>query len=126
METTETREQTFERGRLAGETANRLHGLEAQYSDLRGTLRDVLTGVTGLQLGMQELSLDAAANAATVVKTAAAVKDAKDTQDAAAKAETEKSGERWTPFGRFIAALSGTGVTAGIIFGFITLSQAKP
>ena len=126
METTETRQETFERGRITGETAARLHGLENQYVDLRGTLREVLSGVTGLQLGMQELSLDAAANAATVVKTAAAVKDAKDTQDAAAKAESEKSGEAWTPFGRFIAGLSGTGVIGGIIFGVIALSQTKP
>ena len=69
----ETPEETYERGRLAGEINTRLSQHDAHFAELNGSLKEVSTEMHSLALGIQHLSDQFAANEAKVVATAAAL-----------------------------------------------------
>jgi hypothetical protein len=82
---------------------------------MKTSIHEVLLEVGKLNLSVQALGLDAKANAATVVTTAAALKDAKDTQEAAGRAEAVKADRSWSPFSRLMAGTGGA-VALGTLY----------
>lgn len=71
-----------------------------------------------LTLEVQRLGDQAQASAETVVKTAEALKNAKETQDAQTRSEMAKSEQFWTPWARVTAVLSAT---AGVAYSIYTI-----
>ena len=72
-----------------------------------------------LTLEVQRLGDQATASAQTVVKTAEALKDAKEAQDAQTRSEMTKSEKFWTPWSRvaaFASAAAGVAYSLYMIF----------
>ncbi|MGV8973635.1 MAG: hypothetical protein ACOH10_15050 [Rhodoglobus sp.] len=68
------------------------------------------TEIGDLKLTVQRLDLDATARDKTVIATAAALKDAKDAQEATARSEAAKKEQSWSPAAKIIAALGSVAV----------------
>jgi hypothetical protein len=99
----------FEAGRVAGRIDERLAGHDKHFEKINGNLGELVVGLEGVRLAVQRLADQAVSRDATVVTTAAALKDAED-------ARRLRTDQKWTPVQRFIAvvgtlvALVGTGV----------------
>jgi ABC-type transporter Mla subunit MlaD len=95
----------YDRGVAAGEILQRLAGHDQHFARINGSvdrsadrLDTVVTRIDGLMLAVQRLGDTIAANEATVVTTAQALKEAKEASD--------KASERhWTPFQRWVVAI---------------------
>lgn len=98
-------EDPYTRGHVAGGIAERLDSHDRHFALINGSLGDVARELGGLRLAIQRLSDQAVSRDATVVATAAALKEA----DAARRVQAE---QLWTPRQRVIAvvvALAGVG-----------------
>lgn len=62
--------------------------------------------IASLNLAAQRLDGDASWREKTVIATAIALKDSKEAQDAATRAESAKSERTWTPMARLFAIIS--------------------
>ncbi len=101
--------ETFERGREAGKTAQRLDSAEARLTAINGALVDVAAELKNVGLVLQGLSdrLDAAAD--TRIATADALEKAN-----VARRESEEN--NWSPFSKTLAVIGALGVLAGILY----------
>ena len=86
----ETPEETYERGRLAGEINTRLAGHDLHFAQLNGSLKDVAGEMHNLALAVQHLSDQFTANEQKVIATAAAL-------EAQNKTRREATDERLKP-----------------------------
>lgn len=93
-------------GYSAGKIDARLSSHDSQFADLKVTLPKVGVELRDLTLAVQRLGDEAKSRDATVLTTAAALKEAKDTADS-------QSNTAWTPFARFFVA----GSTAAALLG---------
>ena len=101
----------FDRGVAAGEIAGRLAGLERHLSEVGGSVGRVTSELQALKLQMQHLDDAAAADRATVLSTAAALKEA-------SEARREQGETRWLPLTR-LSLLAGIALAAVGVIAFI-------
>ena len=106
----ESGRDAYERGHLAGEIAARLAGHDQHFAAINGHLADLVTGQEAVRLAVQRLADQAVSRDATVVTTAAALKDAEDARRA-------KGDQSWTPIQRFIAVVTVLAVLAATSVG---------
>lgn len=110
-------EDAYSRGHLAGEIAARLAGHDAHFAAINGHLAELVAEARSgrerhasetrdLVLAIQRLEQQAVASAATVVTTAAALKDAEE----ARRTQTEQS---WSPIQRLLAVLGTAAAVVG-------------
>lgn len=96
----------FERGQIAGKIEARLAGHDQHFATINGSIEKVAKELATLTLAVQRLGDQAISRDATVITTAAALKDA----EAARRNADDQS---WSPIARFIAA-------AGVILTLAT------
>jgi hypothetical protein len=106
----ETGQDAYERGHLAGEIAARLAGHDQHFAAINGHLADLVTGQEAVRLAVQRLADQAVSRDATVVTTAAALKDAED-------ARRSKGEQAWTPVQKFIAVVTVLAVVIAAAVG---------
>lgn len=104
-----TESEEYKRGHDAGGIAERLAGHDRHFEAINGSLADLVEEMHELTLAVQRLGDQAVSRDATVITTAAALKDA----DAARRDKTEQS---WTPFTKFLAVLAGLVTFAGLVW----------
>jgi hypothetical protein len=104
-----TDDGAYDRGVAAGEIAQRLAGHDQHLAKINGSMDRVADRLDALVLAVQRLADATAADRATVVTTAAALKDA----DEARRATDVR---HWTPFQRGIAVIGAIGVIATIVY----------
>jgi hypothetical protein len=97
----ESSQDAFDRGHLAGEIAARLAGHDQHFAAINGSLDKIAAG-----LASQTLADQARADAVTRVATATALKDAEE-------ARRDKGDQSWTPFQRAFAVVAA--VAAGVV-----------
>jgi outer membrane receptor for monomeric catechols len=93
----------YDRGVAAGEIAARLAGHDQHFGAINGSLGRMADEMHEMRLALQRLGDSAAADRATVVTTAVALKDAEE-------ARRDATDTRWAPLQRW-------GVAASILFG---------
>jgi hypothetical protein len=106
-------DDAYDRGHIAGEIAARLADHDRHFAAINGSLADVAREMHDLTLAVQRLGDQAVARDATVITTAAALKDAED-------ARRSKGEQSWTPFARLIAVLGGL-VAVVTLIGYLAL-----
>ena len=99
----------YDRGVAAGEIAQRLAGHDQHLAKINGSMDRVADELRELRLQVQRLGDAMTADRATVVTTAAALKDADD-------ARRDQNNQHWTPFQRGIAVIGAIGVIATIVY----------
>jgi len=97
----------FDRGHLAGEIAARLAGHDQHFASINGSLADIANEMHALTLAVQRLGDQAVSRDATVVTTAAALKDAED-------ARRSKSESSWSPVQKAFAVLAAIATAVGL------------
>jgi hypothetical protein len=102
----------YERGVSAGEIAQRLKDHDRHFERLNGSLGEVAAELHGMRLDIQQLGLQAIARDATVVTTAAALKDADQARRIQEQQRQEQSESRWSPMAKAIAIV---GVLAAVV-----------
>jgi hypothetical protein len=107
----ETAQEAYDRGELAGQIAARLAGHDRHFEVINGSLAKVADGLHELTMAVQRLGDQAVSRDATVVTTAAALKDA----DAARR---DKSDRSWSPLARLSAA---AGVAAALLSAYFLI-----
>ncbi len=100
--TGESVQDAYNRGELAGQIAARLAGHDQHFASINGSLADLAREMHELTLAVQRLGDQAVSRDATVITTAAALKDA----EAARWDRTDRS---WSPL-----------VRLGIVTGIVT------
>jgi hypothetical protein len=101
-------DDAYERGVSAGEIAQRLKDHDRHFERLNGSLGDVAKELHGLTLAVQQLGLQAIARDATVVTTAAALKDAE-------QARRDNSERHWSPMMRLAVVIGAMATVAGAV-----------
>jgi hypothetical protein len=104
----------YNRGHMAGGIEQRLAGHDKHFAAINGNLSDIAREVHGLRLAVQRLADQAVARDATVVTTAAALKDAEE----ACRDKTETA---WSPIARLLAGLAGVATVVGLVVGLVSL-----
>lgn len=113
---TESAESAYDRGHEAGGIEARLGGhdrhfaaINGQLGDIDGRLTDMANLIGGLEKAVQRLADQAVARDATVITTAAALKDTVNTTANALKdaeaARRDKSEQSWSPVAKLLAVL---------------------
>jgi hypothetical protein len=102
----ESSQDAFDRGHLAGEIAARLAGHDQHFAAINGSLDKIAAGLASQTLAIQALADQARADAVTRVATATALKDAEE-------ARRDKGDQSWTPFQRAFAVVAA--VAAGVV-----------
>ena len=98
MTSDETAQEAYDRGTVAGKIDARLAGHDQHFATINGSLEKVASELHELKLAVQRLGDQAVSRDATVVTTAAALKDAED-------ARRSKSEQTWSPFAKTITVL---------------------
>jgi hypothetical protein len=88
----------YERGKVQGRTDSRLDDHDDHFAKLNGSVVDLGGKVAKLTLAIQRLTDQGTARDATVITTAAALKDAE-------TARRDKSDQTWSPFAKTITVL---------------------
>lgn len=101
-------ESEFDRGHLAGIVAERLDSHDRHFETINGSLEKIAANLERQTLALQRLADQNISRDATVITTAAALKDAEE-------ARRDKSAQSWTPISKALAIL-GAAIAAG---GFI-------
>jgi hypothetical protein len=101
---------------MAGEIAARLAGHDKHFASINGSLADIAKEMHGLTLAVQRLSDQAISRDATVVTTAAALKDAEE-------ARRGLSEQSWTPVSRVLAVLGGLAALAAVVGLYLALTH---
>ena len=109
-------EDAYERGHIAGEIAARLAGHDRHFAAINGSLADLAREMHGLTLAVQRLGDQAVSRDATVVTTAAALKDAEDARRA-------KSEQSWSPWQKIFAAVGASAALAAVIGFYLALKK---
>jgi hypothetical protein len=110
----ETPQEAFDRGVIAGDVAAQLNQHAQHLTKINGSMADVAHELKELNLAIQKLSQQAVARDATVLTTAAALKDAD-------QARRDKDTHAWTPFTRLMAALGGLAALGSLIGLYLLL-----
>lgn len=109
----------YDRGHDAGHEAGkidaRLSGHDKHFAAINGQLVRVADELAGLRLAVQRLGDQAVARDATVVTTAAALKDAEE-------ARRDKTEQSWSPVSRIVAILSGLAGVAVVFDLYLRLT----
>lgn len=105
---TGTLDDAYERGHLAGEIAARLAGHDQHFADINGSIAALASEMHQLTLAVQRLGDQAVSRDATVVTTAAALKDAED-------ARRSKDDHSWSPLTRVATALGALVALATLV-----------
>lgn len=107
----ESPQDAYDRGAAAGEIAARLAGHDKHFATINGSLAEIAKEMHALTLAVQRLGDQAVSRDATVVTTAAALKDAEE-------ARRSKDDQSWSPVARLFAvlgALAALAAVAGLI-----------
>lgn len=103
-------ETLYERGVRDGQVDARLRDHDLRFEKINGSMDRLAVGMESLTLVVQRLGDQAISRDATVLTTAAALKDAEE-------ARRDKSDSKWSPFAR-TATLSGA--LTGVVGAFLT------
>ena len=90
--------EEYERGKIQGRTDNRLDDHDVHFAKINGSVEGLRDEVAKLALAIQRLIDQGVANAATVVTTASALKDAD-------QARRDKATQTWSPFAKTVTVL---------------------
>jgi hypothetical protein len=104
-------DDAYARGHLAGEIAARLADHDKHFAEINGSLKHLADEIHAQTMAVQRLSDQAVSRDATVVTTAAALKDAED----ARRAKSESS---WSPLSR-TATILGALVAVVTLLGYL-------
>jgi hypothetical protein len=119
METTTTRPihpESYERGRIDGETHARLNTHDNEFIDLKASVAQLVKLTVSLDKSTQSLADGARSSAATAIALATALKEEKDTARETLVAEKQKSETSWNPYGRGMVVLSGLAAALGTVW----------
>lgn len=105
----ESAEDAFERGTVAGKIEARLADHDRHFSLINGSLERVASELHDLKLAVQRLGDQAVSRDATVITTAAALKDAE-------AARRDKADQSWSPMTKIIAVIGALGVIVAVFF----------
>lgn len=119
MNASETPSEAYDRGTVAGKIDARLAGHDKHFARINGSLERIANEMHELRLAMQALAAQtnardqrledqAISRDATVLTTAAALKDAE-------TARRDKSESNWTPLARVAVAVSAIAAVIGIV-----------
>lgn len=103
----------YEAGHTAGGIDARLAQHDTHFARINGSLADVARELAGVKLALQRLADSADADRRTVVTTAAALKDAEE-------ARRSTTTDRWQPWQKAIALITGLGALAGLAVLLLT------
>ena len=107
-------DDAYDRGHTAGGIAERLASHDRHFKAINGSLADIAKEMHALTLAVQRLGDQAVARDATVVTTAAALRDA----DEARRAQADRS---WSPYARAIAVVGALAALASIVGLYLAL-----
>jgi hypothetical protein len=97
----------YDAGHTAGAIDARLAGHDAHFAKINGSIERVADEMAGMKLLLQRLADSADADRKTVVVTAAALKDAEE-------ARRSTTNDRWSPWQKAIALITGAGALAAL------------
>ena len=100
-------EDAYERGHIAGEIAARLAGHDKHFADINGSIEKLATRMHENTMAVQRLADQQVARDATVLTTAAALKDAEE-------ARRDKTEQSWSPLTRAFAVLAAIATAVGL------------
>lgn len=106
----ESPQEAYKRGRVDA----RLDQMDRHFETINGSIEKTANELHGVLLALQRISDQQVANAATVVTTAAALKDAEE----ARRARTEQS---WSPWQKLFAVVAAVGVPVGLVLAWLAL-----
>jgi hypothetical protein len=99
----------YDRGVIAGGIETRLAGHDRHFEAINGSIARVADELHELKLAMQRLADQAVARDATVITTAAALKDADEVR-------RHTADQRWSPWQKAFAVIAAIGVLASLYF----------
>lgn len=102
---------SYDKGLEAGKVLQRLEGHDRHFERINGSLESVATELREVKLALQRLGDQAVSRDATVITTAAALKDA----DQARRDQSERA---WTPLSRAYLILGVVGAAVGLLVYF--------
>jgi len=102
----------YERGKVEGRTDARLDDHDSHFAQLNGSVKTLVSEVHALTLAIQRLTDQGTARDATVITTAAALKDAE-------AARRDRSEQTWSPFAKTITVLGVLLVAVGILLAAV-------
>ncbi|HEY9411110.1 MAG TPA: hypothetical protein VIP77_16140 [Jiangellaceae bacterium] len=103
----ESTQDAYDRGAAAGRIDARLAGHDKHFESINGSLADMVREMHELTLAVQRLGDQAVSRDATVVTTAAALKDAEE-------ARRGKAEQSWSPWEKVFAVLAALAAAVGI------------
>jgi chromosome segregation ATPase len=110
-EPTTEQQNAFERGVKAGQVDSSLGQHEERLDKINGSMTRLADRMAGVELGIQRLVDQGAADASARLATAQALKEEREATAAALEATTNRANQKWTP--RYtIAAFLGSLATA--------------
>lgn len=101
-------DDAYQRGHAAGGIAERLDSHDRHFAAINGSLADMVREMHSLTLAVQRLADQAVSRDATVVTTAAALKDADE-------ARRQKETQAWSPWAKLFAALGAASALAVVV-----------
>jgi hypothetical protein len=104
----ESSQEAFDRGAVAGEIAARLAGHDKHFAVINGSLDHVANELRDLTLAVQRLGDQAVSRDATVLTTAAALKEAE-------AARRDKSEQAWSPVAKAFAVIAAVATVIGLV-----------
>jgi hypothetical protein len=108
---TESPQNSYDRGHQAGQIDARLDDHDEHFKRINGSLERVGDELHNLTLAVQRLGDQAVSRDATVITTAAALKDAE-------TARRDKSEQSWSPLARASLVLGLVAALVGLYFAF--------
>jgi hypothetical protein len=104
----------YARGHAAGEIGARLASHDKHFAAINGSIGDLRDEMHSLTLAVQRLGDQAMAREATVLVTAAALKDSEEARRIGEVAERDKSEQSWSPWTRVFAVLAAIATAVGL------------
>jgi hypothetical protein len=104
----EDQQEAFDRGHLAGEIAERLAAHDRHFNDINGSIKHVADELARVNMQLQRLGDQAMAREATVVTTAAALKESEE-------ARRNKSESSWSPAAKTLTVIGALVGLAGLV-----------
>ena len=104
----ETSESEYDRGHAAGGIDARLAEHDGHFRRINGSIENVASELAKLNLSLQRLADQRVADNATVITTAAALKEAE-------QARRDRSDRSWTPVARVAVVVSMLVAVVGVV-----------
>jgi ElaB/YqjD/DUF883 family membrane-anchored ribosome-binding protein len=99
----------YDQGVTAGRIESRLAGHDKHFEAINGSIGKVASELHDIRLTVQRLADQAVSRDATVITTAAALRDAEE-------ARRRQADQRWSPWQKSFAVLAAIGVVVGLYF----------